>query len=85
METYEAFGGNVGAGKTTSLVSRVGNQPGRAVLEENKVSCMSLARFAGTKLLAGPKLTMWLRRLAAPRPVGPMPMTRTSTLLQPIR
>lgn len=25
---------------------------------------------------------MWLRRLAAPRPVGPMPMTRTSTLLQ---
>lgn len=26
--------------------------------------------------------TMWLRRLAAPRPVGPMPMTRTSTLLQ---
>lgn len=25
--------------------------------------------------------TMWLRRLAAPRPVGPMPMTRTSTLL----
>jgi hypothetical protein len=26
--------------------------------------------------------TIWLRRFAAPRPVGPMPMTRTSTLLQ---
>lgn len=25
---------------------------------------------------------MWLRRLAAPRPVGPAPITRTSTLLQ---
>lgn len=30
----------------------------------------------------GEEHTMWLRRLAAPRPVGPMPMTRTSTLLQ---
>lgn len=26
--------------------------------------------------------TIWFRRLAAPRPVGPMPMTSTSTLLQ---
>ncbi len=25
---------------------------------------------------------MWSRRLAAPKPVGPAPMTRTSTLLQ---
>lgn len=25
---------------------------------------------------------MWLRRFAAPRPVGPAPMTRTSTLLR---
>jgi len=27
------------------------------------------------------KLTMWFRRLAAPSPVGPAPMTRTSTSL----
>jgi hypothetical protein len=26
-------------------------------------------------------LTIWLRRLAAPKPVGPAPMTRTSTVL----
>lgn len=36
---------------------------------------------ARLRIVEGQQLTIWWRRLAAPRPVGPMPMTRTSTCL----
>ena len=74
--THEALGGDIGAGKTAGLVGRVDNEPRGAVLP-SIVSC-----WHGLGRRAGGQRTMWLRRLAAPRPVGPMPMTRTSTLLR---
>lgn len=72
-ETHEAFGGDISGSQATRSLVGVNNHPRWAILEL-EISWAQLAVWYG-------KLTIWFRRFAAPRPVGPAPMTRTSTLL----
>lgn len=79
--TYETFGGHISGGQTTWGLVAVNDHP-RGVVLHLTVS-ISLCSFhcivIGGK--AGKIRTIWFNRFAAPKPVGPAPMTRTSTEL----
>lgn len=78
--TYEAFGGHIGGSKTTGGLVAVNDQPRGAILHPRIVQLA----FIRVKVYDRGRAmrTIWLRRFAAPRPVGPAPMTRTSTELK---
>ncbi len=86
-KTNKALGGHVGRGEAAGLLARVDDQPGGAVLRPGlAVSAPHEGWLVGLLLLMGERQrrgshTTWWRRFAAPRPVGPAPMIRTSTLL----
>src|SRR4051812_4591920 len=74
-KTHETLGSDIGRCQTTSLLIGVQDQPRRSVLSPKSVVVASSAGCGGER-------TMWLRRFAAPKPVGPAPITRTSTFLR---
>lgn len=77
-ETYEALGSDIGGGKAASLLVGVQDHPRRPILTSGVSKRRQLMIACGERGVR----TMWWRRLAAPRPVGPAPITRISTFLQ---
>ena len=79
--TYEALWRDVGRGKPACLLIRVDDQPRRTILHPMLANLKDWATGRGRKLSTKLVRTTWFRRFAAPRPVGPAPIMRTSTLL----
>lgn len=88
--THEALRGHVGGSKTTGSLVGVDDQPRRTILSNwlagrvfsSYPSTAPLIFFSAPHHHRIKTRTIWLRRLAAPKPVGPAPMTRTSTELK---
>jgi hypothetical protein len=76
--TYEAFRGDIGGSKTTGGLVAVDNHPRGAVLQGPS------RQYGAPRYNSGEDTesrTIWFNRFAAPKPVGPAPMTSTSTEL----
>ena len=79
-ETYESFRSDVGGCQTAWLLIGIDNHPRGAILPAVSQELHShSAQFTRGR---DARRTIWSNRLAAPSPVGPAPMIRTSTLLR---
>jgi len=74
--TYKAFGSDLGGCKAARYFIGINNEPWCVVLRSH----ISVIR-KGSDISTLEHTSCW-RRLAAPKPVGPAPMTRTSTSLR---